>query len=283
MSIRPYSKEDYPAVLQVWKEAGAMRCPWMTTESALETELDNAHTAVVSEVDDQIQAFAYIDPVQAGAETAHFFIIAPLADTERVLPQLWAYLKPHVQKLEAKRMAIGLMTDWGFADFFEEQGFKRSFYSFRLEYHGPAFLEPELVARPYEAADFPNILNLINEAFYEIRRDNDLQPYLVYGESAFTDERVKEKIAGKNYLVFTEGPDIVGYLEPEEPSLAVSQRYRGKGYGSAIARYCINRQIEQGRIPYLYVLESNRAARAMYEKVGYKVVAVVEAMRYEGQ
>ncbi len=81
------------------------------------------------------------------------------------------------------------------------------------------------------------------------------------------------------FLVYEEKQEIVGYIgmylimdEADITNIAVSEIYRGKGYGKKLLMEAVNRIFAKGyQAMTLEVRKSNRPAICLYERAGFKI------------
>ncbi len=85
-----------------------------------------------------------------------------------------------------------------------------------------------------------------------------------------------------HYFVMEEDGKVAGYMgyweAPQEAhiiTLAVHSGYRSKGLGSRIIQQCLAYAFKRGaRLATLEVREGNEAARGLYEKCGFRFIAI---------
>src|SRR5579859_3104376 len=84
------------------------------------------------------------------------------------------------------------------------------------------------------------------------------------------------------YFVMEEGNQVAGYMgyweAPEEAhiiNLAVAPSFRKRGVGQRMVEQCMAFAVKRGaRLATLEVRESNEAARRLYEKCGFRFIAI---------
>ena len=91
-----------------------------------------------------------------------------------------------------------------------------------------------------------------------------------YGEEAYG--RLRERVrAGAVYGAFLEGrlAGVAGsYSGGSTGLLYVEEGFRRQGIGSSLEAYCIDRTLERGWVPYVYVSEEDEVSARMQEKLG---------------
>ena len=94
------------------------------------------------------------------------------------------------------------------------------------------------------------------------------------------EEELKRKLA--HYFMVEEEGETAGYMgyweAPEEAhiiNLAIGPKFRQRGLGTRMIEHCLQFAAKRGaRLATLEVRESNGAARRLYEKCGFRIVAI---------
>lgn len=101
----------------------------------------------------------------------------------------------------------------------------------------------------------------------------------VYGQSPWTLQQIERdmKLANTEYLYLIEKQELLGFLavqdlagELEITKIAVRKDYQGQG----LANQLMNTLSDRSEPVFLEVRESNKAARGLYEKFGFKKVGL---------
>lgn len=101
----------------------------------------------------------------------------------------------------------------------------------------------------------------------------------VYGQSPWTLQQIERdmKLAHTEYLYLIENQELLGFLavqdlagELEITQIAVRKDYQGQG----LANQLMNTLSGRSEPVFLEVRESNKAARGLYEKFGFKKVGL---------
>jgi [ribosomal protein S18]-alanine N-acetyltransferase len=80
-------------------------------------------------------------------------------------------------------------------------------------------------------------------------------------------EPAMPRVAGFTIIIMQGGP-FVGYIQ----SVAVHERWRGKGLGTALIAFAERRILRDKPNVFICVSSFNARARRLYERLGYKVV-----------
>jgi ribosomal-protein-alanine N-acetyltransferase len=131
--------------------------------------------------------------------------------------------------------------------------------------------------RPAVAADCAALATLSSEA----------------GASAWSARSFEEELerATSELVVATESETIVGFVatsvvadESELLNVAVGLPWRRRGLGGALVRYAMDRAVRRGATAmHLEVRAGNRAARALYEALGFEVSGVRRGYYPDGE
>lgn len=82
----------------------------------------------------------------------------------------------------------------------------------------------------------------------------------------------KESIDSGMYGAFVDGK-CAGFIgthsEGTMGMLEILPEFRRRGYGKALEEYLVNAYIDQGRIPYCHILETNSASLALQKEMGF--------------
>lgn len=167
-------------------------------------------------------------------------------------------------------------------DYYETLGYEYWFGYHEMLYSGGMQPDPKLTFVPYEDSYFEKYIQLQNEGFYDLRKENDIKPFLC----CELNEKTKQFFSGmKNdiYLCFDEQNEIIcsfseanGHLD----DIVVSKAYQNQGFGQKVTRYAINQALKTGaKTIHLDVVIWNQKARHIYEKLGFNIIETVVFFR----
>ena len=207
--------------------------------------------------------------------------------------RLWNEVHKRVRQMKTNQLETFYRADSGDArEFFNRRGFKRWFTLNDLTYQGPHFPAlTEIDAHQYNSDYFMEYTSIINRCFYQVRKEADIEPYIIYSEDSLEDAAIKENIRSnaENIFIFTYGQDVVGVgvVEDEKEGdanavdvVAVKPEFRRRGFGRLITQYCINHLQKRGANPvYVAVLDNNKPALNLYRQMGFQPASVYEESR----
>lgn len=197
---------------------------------------------------------------------------------------LWCEIWPGILGDEPQVLVTSYRSDIGDAPaFFARRGFMYLLMSCCLGYCGGRIsYVPALTAEQYTEAHFWCFVNLANEAFLKLRRENNILPHLSY-PLGFDEVAARERLAlfGEGiYLFRNAAAELVGYVWIEGraiDAIAVSPSHAGKGYGQVIMGFAMNSILEQGHdMVTLEVAEANTRARKLYTSLGFELMEVIQ-------
>lgn len=120
-----------------------------------------------------------------------------------------------------------------------------------------------------EQCNFEIEIEVLKEEFIELVKNNYSELSLC--NSGYIEERVKDK---EMYGAFL-GNRLAGFIGTHEEGsigmLEVIPEFRGKGIGSGLERYAINRAIAKGIYPYCQVKEDNEISMKLQKSLGMEI------------
>ncbi len=285
--IRKYKKEDLKVILSILKESSAHLGAWLTTDEAVKSDVENAKVALVCEEEGIIKGFSYMDKLdkRLAYKQVHFYMfVHPDYWWQDIYEKLWIKIKPYLQEENPNITTIAFPYHHvELSIFLKQLGFVTKFYSLRMEYRGPKFNNLILNVRPYNNDDFESYLRIYSEGFYQIRKQYDMKPYLVYTEENYKDEHLRQEILdnSEGLYTFMNEEEIVGFgkIGSFLDIVVVDKKHTNKGYGKDIVRQCTNILIDRNIPVALYVLDLNTRAIKLYKNLGFKVVMPIEALK----
>ena len=175
----------------------------------------------------------------------------------------------------AKTISISFMTCKDDPSlFFKSLNYEKWFIYHNMEYKGKLQPNPNLPFMLYDDKYFENLETLSGEAFYNLRKANDIKPYNC---SDFSDECRKNHILNKNntYILLDTKGEIISSITIKNgilDNIMVNQKYKGQGYGCKTTQFGINTAINQGfKHIKLSALDWNKRAINIYEALGFKI------------
>lgn len=127
----------------------------------------------------------------------------------------------------------------------------------------------DAVIRPYEPRDWPRLMEIHDRA----RRDELALAGLSDAFVPLAQAAVSECLFDDTVIVAESGGRVAAFAATDGDELAwlyVDPDLAGRGFGSALVRYVIDRHA--GQALHLEVLAGNEPARRLYEKFGFQTV-----------
>lgn len=191
---------------------------------------------------------------------------------------LWSAAETYTEQCSPDIAVTGYRSDRGDADrFFAKRGFSYWFSSHGMSYDGGYFSETDLTPIPYAEAYFDEVITLINEGFYGLRETNSLVPIECY-PIGYNRVKVLQDFADDrdNIFLFVQGKTLVGYTRLGNDyidDIVVSRQHQRQGLGQKITQFAVNTLRERGvNKVFLGVVDTNKGARALYERLGFTLV-----------
>jgi Acetyltransferase (GNAT) family. len=157
---------------------------------------------------------------------------------------------------------------------------------YRFSYKGVKFHETNICAEKYEDKYYEDEIRLESEAFAVLREQNDIKPYNWYLSASKEELQYHRntRLENKDYIyLFFEEDEMVGasmVKNAEVDLLFVNIKYQGKGYGTKILQYTLNRGLEQNSAGVnLNALASNESALKLYLNNGLEIVQAQDFRR----
>lgn len=284
--VRDYLPDDLPAVIEL-VQASVTRLT-----GTIGSFLDGA-TAFVHDDGGRITGLAAATQPRRddGGHSARFRLcVHPQHRRQGIGDQLWQAISPRIADAGASLVTTSYRSDHGDGPgFFAARGFRPWFQAHYLAYTGPGFPEPQLDAIHYEDRFFADYLTMINDGFTDLRRTNDMAPYVIFGPDSFQKDELRREMLGNrdNTYVFLDSGEMIGLAELDAGddgdavhTIAVKPACRGRGLGRAITQFSINRMRERGvQRVFIDVIGTNTVARSLYDSLGFTHVETIEAAR----
>ncbi len=159
-----------------------------------------------------------------------------------------------------------------------DNGFSEIYSAYGFEYSGQNQFEissEDLDIRKYEAKHSEQFIDLLGNAFYDLRKEVDLKPYNWYLENKkASEDYFLEKSKTDSIIGLWQENSLIGVIildDNEIDTIAVDRRLQGMGYGDKLLRYTMNELINNKHFDtvYLAVMAHNKKAIKMYKKSGF--------------
>jgi GNAT superfamily N-acetyltransferase len=280
--IRKYRDSDRDEVVQLISSADAM----LLHEIEQLLSAGDGERYVCSEKG-ELKGCALVlahESPQTGKTCELYLLTAPAHRKRGIGRALWAKAWPAVLAADPDLVTVQYRVDAGDTrDFFGKRGFDRWLGLRQMQYRGAKFPEPDIAARHYEDRDFESYIQLLSDAFYELRKENDCQPYALLDSVQEQSRSILEQHREWIY-VFTVGEELVGSFAIKGPTemddLFVAPAHQGRGYGRRIAQFAVNRMLERGANPVtLTVVTTNTLAYELYQSLGFELAQTSEIAR----
>ncbi len=168
-----------------------------------------------------------------------------------------------------------------FQGFYRKLGYKRWWGCHEAYYRGTHRPNVDLNFVNYEDKYFNSYTKLIQEGFYELRKENDIKPYKCDFNKKYREYLLNNKgdiylLLNKDYIMATAVVQQ-GYLD----NIVVAPEYQGQGLGKKVTQFAINKALE--KVPaesiHLTVLTWNKKALKLYMDLGFEVLHTVDFYR----
>jgi ribosomal protein S18 acetylase RimI-like enzyme len=153
-----------------------------------------------------------------------------------------------------------------------------------MHYKGTSQPNIDIEFIPYEDKYYEQYAKCRQDCFYELRKENDIQPYVPFQLS----EKHRENTLKRREYIYIALMDeqliasfdlMDGYLD----SIIVPPAYQGKGYGKQATQFAINKALSQNnQLIHLSVLEWNVKAVNLYKSLGFEIVQTAHIYRQFG-
>ncbi len=217
-------------------------------------------------------AYATVNTNDANQKEAQIKLyVEPKSRTNGIGSDLFTELKTFLTGLNLDVLSAYMRVDIKDpGSFCEKMGFQKWWGSPELKLVGPIFHDVDIEFVEYDDKYFEQYVKVVQEAYYEIHKKNDLKPYL-----ASADSVTKYKLNNKmNVFLALKNDQIMASVTVGDgtiDNLMVSSEYQGRGYGKKALQFGINKMLNHGydeiRICYM---EGNSNAEKLYYSLGFK-------------
>jgi ribosomal protein S18 acetylase RimI-like enzyme len=232
---------------------------------------------------EHIKGFAYVTMITNDANEKEAQIklyVEPRSRLQGIGRALYHRLEDFLTEREPDLLSAYIRVDIENPSLFcEKIGFHKWWGSPELLFKGYQFPQVGLEFVAYEDKYFDQYVKVVQEAYYEIHKSNDLKPYLATAESVGKYQlNNKEQV----YLAL-ENDRIIASVTIGEgtiDNLMVPSEYQGQGYGRKALQFAMNKLFDQGfeeiRICYM---EGNDSAEKLYESLGFRPLQMTHVYR----
>ena len=181
-----------------------------------------------------------------------------------------------IQQIKVENM----LEHYDAKDFISKAGYDLWYSTNRMEYGGALFEDVRIDLIEYDENYYFAVNALSSEAFYEMRKENDIEPFSIPKSESEKENMLKSK---DEYRLLIEHGTLIGVVKMTNGYVslaAVDKKFRGKGYGTQLLKFATNRILNEGYdTSKLHVMDTNSDARKLYESMGYDLVTTVQVYR----
>ena len=190
-------------------------------------------------------------------------------------------LEKKIQSMKKQQIKIdNIISEFDLASFAMKLGYDYWYRTHRMEYKGNIFEEILVCLDDYDERYYHSVSQLSADAFYQTRKDNDIEPYAIPESESDKEKLNKHK---DEYKLLLRNQELIGVVKITNGNIAlaaVGKKYRNKGYGTELIKYGVNTILSNGYDAVrLHVMDTNKDARRLYEQLGFVKVSTVEAYR----
>lgn len=210
---------------------------------------------------------------EEGAKSCSFTLyVEPKSRRKGIGTKLLKELCTSMKNKGIKRAITDYKVDENISSFIRTRGITPWFLTNYMVYEGDKLQEKALHFKAYEDKYYEEYYKLESNAFYQLRKANNIEPFIF--ESSEQDRMKYVKESKDIFLIFEEETLVAaGYAKAGEiDRIAVSKSCEGKGYGRALLCHGVNKLLDEGYSKiFLWVLEWNKRAKNLYEDIGFTV------------
>lgn len=180
------------------------------------------------------------------------------------------------KEFKAKTIVVGFAVGKDDStSFFKNLSYQKWLIYHDMKYFGRSQPEIDLPFITYDNEYFEKYETLEGEAFYNLRRANDIKPYNC---SDFSEKMRQTLLKNKNhiYLHLDDTGEIISTIMIKNgiiDGIMVSKKYEGQGFGGKTTQFGINKALNQGsKSIELCAVDWNKRAMHIYEGLGFKII-----------
>jgi len=168
--------------------------------------------------------------------------------------------------------------------FYKKLGYKKWYGYHELHYKGMFQPNTDIEFVPYEDKYYDQYAKCRQDCFYELRKENDIQPYVSFQLSKEDRENTLKRkefiyISLKKEQIIASFDLMEGYLD----RIIVTPSYQGNGYGKQSTQFAVNKALSQDvQLIHLSVVEWNIKAVNLYKSLGFEIVQTTLIYRQFG-
>lgn len=274
--IREFRTEDMDNLIKILNKG------FIFDESDIkEISKDENKTLLVYEVG-EIKGFVYLKPMNI-EEKAYRIMLYVDPDWRRkgIGAALYDSISKKLEEVKPNQLSTYFRVNEEDPNgFYRKLGYKKWWGFHEAYYNGSVQPEVDLTFVLYEEKYFEAYSKLIQDCFYELRKENDIKPYIVP-----FNEKDKEYFSNNKDFIYLslKGDELIsavfvkdGYLD----SITVSPAHQGNGLGKKATQFAINKALEQNpNSIHLSVLVWNKKAVKLYEDLGFEIKQTVHFYR----
>lgn len=275
--IREFRPEDKDSLIEILKEG------FVLDQSDIDSFFKDNNRKLMVYDEGGIWGFSYLK--NTNKETKEYCILVyvhPHWRRKGIGTSLYNNILNSIKKLNPNLLTTYFRVDKkDYQEFYRKLGYKRWWGCHEAYYRGLYQPSNGLSFVNYDDKFFDEYIKLIQQGFYELRKENDIKPYIC----DFSPKHREYLEANKNniFLLFDKGTIIAtvmisdGYLD----NIVVAPNYQGKGLGRKVTQFAINRALERVSPEdiHLTVLTWNKNAIGLYKDLGFEIVHTVDFYR----
>lgn len=274
--VREFAVEDLDQILEITNKEQR------TFESSAIMELQEISKIFIVWEDGGIKGFAYA--IETNKEERKWSIQLYVEPNER-RKGIGSLLYQEIEKcIEDERPSVIVSEARVDLDdpssFYLKLCYKKWYGTTEMHYRGASQPTVDMEFINYEDKYYEQYMKCRQDCFYELRKDNDIQPYIV----PLSEEDRKIILSEKEYIYIAfDDNNLIGAITIKDGYLdriIVSPSYQGKGFGKKITQFGINQTIREGKSAVqLSCIEGNKIAEKLYKSLGFETGEVTYVYR----